>query len=439
MKSLESGLRFSLSITLILLMGGGFLIGNQALQVMTENFVVSRLNHDAESLLAAMVIEPQQAVPEWRTINQIYNRPLSGHYYVVRFETGDLLRSRSLWDQTLDIPMLQPGQQQRQLVEGPSDQQLLLLFSGYQKGGRNLTLGVAEDMTPIYRNRDYFMGWFAMLALTGLLLLLVVQSVMVRRSFRQLERVRHDIQKLVQGHVVKLSENVPSEVLILVKEFNYLLCLLAKRLERSRNALGNLAHTLKGPLNILNQTIENVDADDQQKLLTQTERLRELIETKLKRARMAGGELSSSRFNPQKELPELIAVLNQMHHDKGLTIDYQIDPALNPFGDREDMLELLGNLLDNGCKWATSTVCCEISQEKQIVIRIEDDGAGLSESEINPLTERGVRLDEQVEGHGLGLAIVNDIVILYQGSIEIKRSERLGGLSVEIRLPNNRE
>ena len=213
--------------------------------------------------------------------------------------------------------------------------------------------------------------------------------------------------------------------------------LLTQRLERSRNALGNLAHALKGPLNLLTQYFDTADSAEQEQAALQTERIRQLMQRELKRARLAGRNLSAARFNAGEELPDLIAVLQQVYRERTVSVDYQLDPELEPFGDREDMLELLGNLLDNGCKWASSRVICRIEGESEICIQVEDDGAGLLDQEIQDLTKRGTRLDETVEGHGLGLAIVGDIVKLYGGTIQFSRSESLGGLKVIILLPRS--
>ena len=441
MNSLERRLQLGLSITLVVLIGLMGFIGNQAVRSMTESFAASRLEHDAESLLAAMLVDPAGARVRWRRINQIYSQPFSGHYYVIRFDDNHLVHSRSLWDQSIEIPRLLSGEMRRQLVSGPEDQQLLLLLFGYQKNGRHFTLGVAEDMTPIYRERDDFIRWFALLALVGLFALLLVQSLIVRRSFKRLDKVRDNVRQLEQGKAVELSEDVPIEVLPLVQEFNHLLRLLSQRLERSRNALGNLAHALKGPLNLLTQyfdvdACDTTNADREQAVL-QTDRIHQLMERELNRGRLAGKDLSTQRFDPTKEMQDLIAVLQQVHRDKGISIQYQVDEPVEPFGDREDMLELLGNLLDNACKWALSKVVCRIEGGEQISILVEDDGAGLKDDDIQYLTLRGSRIDENVEGHGLGLAIVGDIVKLYGGSISFSRSSKLGGLSIQIFLPRS--
>lgn len=440
MKSLGGRLQLGLALTLVVLIGLFWFIGGKAVRSMAENIVVTRLVHDGEGLLAAMEIGAGGEALQWRRISPVYSRPLSGHYYVLRFADGETVRSRSLWDQSLDIPQLAAGETRRQMVGGPSGQQLLLLASGYQKDGRGFTLGIAEDMTDVYQQLDYYMRWFALLAPVGLLILLLVQAVVVRRSFRSLDRVRDDIQRLEQGKTEKLSEDVPTEVLPLVQEFNHLLSLLSQRLERSRNGLGNLAHALKGPLNLLTQYLDAHSANtadaDIQRATFQTERIRQLMERELKRARLAGKNPSSRRFSPEEDLSDLISVVQQIHQDQALVLEHRVDQQLAAFGDREDMLELLGNLLDNACKWAASKVICAIHADDEIyIISVEDDGTGLQDDDIHGLTQRGTRLDENVEGHGLGLAIVGDIVKLYGGSIDFSRSAELGGLMVRVVLP----
>jgi signal transduction histidine kinase len=188
------------------------------------------------------------------------------------------------------------------------------------------------------------------------------------------------------------------------------------------------------------------DKNNNQQALTQAknqaERIRQLTERELKRARMAGLGNTTQRFDPREELPVLIEVLKQAHRKNELEVKLHIADSVKVFGDREDMLELLGNLMDNACKWAKSKVICTISITANITgnsastgIIIEDDGVGKEPDELVGLAKRGIRLDESVEGHGLGLAISKDIVKLYGGTIRFDRSEKLGGFLVEIKLP----
>ena len=439
MNSLQRLLQLGLTLSLMLLMGILWLAGSWAVQGLGEDLIGSRLEHDAESLLAAMVFK-DTALPQMQLehINPIYKRPFSGHYYIIYFADGSIQNSRSLWDQTLELQTVAPGAVSQWHASGPSDQKLLVWARHYQKQGHAFTLVVAEDLTPLDSHLSLFQWTFAGLALAVLSILLVVQHYVIRRSFKSLDIVRSEIQSLEQGEIAALSQDVPDEILPLVQEFNRLLELLAQRLERSRNSLGNLAHVLKGPLNLLVQYLDSKELDEcpalKAQMQTQQERIQKLMERELKRARLAGSSSPGYRFNAQQELPDLIEVLKQIHHKHPLNIQYQVTADTPAFGDREDMLELMGNVLDNACKWASSKVCCTVSGSDVIKITIEDDGPGRSEQEIEQLAQRGVRLDETVEGDGLGLAITKDIVKLYNGKIDFSQSKNLGGLSVVIEL-----
>ncbi|MCP3669028.1 MAG: sensor histidine kinase [Gammaproteobacteria bacterium] len=440
MNSLERRLQLGLALSLVVLMGILWVVGNRSIHGLTEDFVVSRLEHDAESLLAALDLDSNHTRVRKNRISQIYHQPLSGHYYIIRLDDGREFNSRSLWDHTLTIPKLASGESRRMHTAGPSGQSLLIWAEGFQKRGQTITLAVAEDLNPIMGHRDQFKRNLALLALGGMLGLLLVQRMVVRRSFRRLEPVQKDIRRLAQGETGELSEDVPSEIMPLVQEFNHLLQLLEQRLERSRNALGNLTHVLKGPLHLLIQYFDNEDnlQDDRRRdeARIQAERIRQLMERELKRARLAGKGVPSQRFNPHKEIPYLVEVLQQIHQERSVEIHCQIATDVPAFGDREDMLELLGNLLDNAFKWATSKVSCAISLNNGIEIIIADDGSGLSSVDMDLLTQRGVRLDEMTEGHGLGLAITKDIVKLYGGVMDLERSPSLGGLQIRIVLPH---
>ncbi len=440
MNSLERRLQLWLALTLLVLMGLLWVLGNQSIRTLTQDFVVSRLEHDAESVLAALEFDQFGARIRWRRLNQIYNQPLSGHYYLVQLDQGGPLVSRSLWDHTLSIPRLAPGETRQMKIAGPAGQQLLLLVKGFRKQDREFTLAVAEDLTLIKERRDRFKRDFGLFALGGVLVLLLLQSMVVRRAFRRLQPLREDIRRLEQGETGALSEDVPSEILPLVREFNNLLQLLARRLERSRNALGNLTHALKGPLNILLQYFDGIGKGEGEvrpgEARAQAERIGQLMDRELRRARVAGSGLQRRRFNPREELPDLIGLLKQLHRDRNLDMQWLVADGVAPFGDREDMLELLGNLLDNACKWADSRVTCSVGSGAMIEFVVADDGKGISDRELGRLAERGVRLDETTEGHGLGLAIAKDIVNLYGGELNFSRSAELGGLQVTVLLPS---
>ncbi|MEW8470416.1 MAG: sensor histidine kinase [Candidatus Thiodiazotropha sp.] len=429
-------MHLGLAFTLILLMGLLWLFGAKSIETLTEDFIASRLEHDAEALLAAIAFKQQGVKVRPARVNQIYLRPYSGHYYVVRQQNGAEVTSRSVWDFKLQIPRMKVGESRRLHMLGPEQQQLLVYVSGFRKQGQELTLAVAEDLLPIKRQRDLFLRNFALLALLGLMVLLLLQGMVVRQAFRRLEPLREEIKSLAGGEEKMLSEAVPEEMSPLVKEINHLLLLLSRRNRRSRNALGNLAHALKGPMNLLTHYFDKSSNSDGRMDDTlagqQVERVRLLIDRELKRARLAGSGSTGQRFDPQRDLQDLLDVLKQIYREKRLTIEAVTAADQPPFGDREDILELLGNLLDNACKWAKGRVRCTLSGEQQLKIVVEDDGEGLVDEEVARMTMRGSRLDEDMEGQGLGLAIVSDVVTLYEGELEFDRSPQLHGLRVSV-------
>jgi signal transduction histidine kinase len=438
--SLAHRLHLGLGLSLILLMGLiGWLIYDQN-QRLVDDLVVTRLQHDGEGLLAALQFDAEGKVSlSEGSISAIYHQPLSGHYFLIMTEQDEVLRSRSLWDAELSSQKLATGEQRIRRIIGPSEQPLLMWAGGYRKAGQNITLMVAEDLSLLQTR--LFENALLLLALTFIFLFLIlfIQRRIVRDSFSPLRQLGREIEQLERGDIDQLTEAVPLEVQPLVVEVNRLLLVMGRRLERSRNALGNLAHALKGPLNLLTQLADDKEttATIKQELRQHTAALQQQIEHELGRARLAGSGSAGQRFNPAEELPALITVLERIYHDKKIKFDYKYtEPNLTNV-DRHDLLELLGNLLDNAAKWAKARVRCSIEQNDAIYITVEDDGNGVSEQELTALTERGHRIDESQPGHGLGLAIVKEIVELYNGTLQLDRSPELGGLRVRLSLSPN--
>jgi len=272
-----------------------------------------------------------------------------------------------------------------------------------------------------------------------MVLVILLQAGKTKRGLRPLGLVIHDMKRLEAGEVASLREDVPNEVLPLVKEFNHLLQLMRQRLERSRSALGNLAHALKTPLTVMVQ-LEGSEVLKQQPQLQgqfkdQTAQIRQIIDRQLKRARLAGVSTPGLNFEPAKELDGLAQILRQIYADRGLLIELDIPINKSFAGDREDRMELFGNLLDNACKWAGQRVLLTVYDKPGLVVSVEDDGPGCAPELRQQLDQRGQRLDEGTVGHGLGLAIVRDIVEHYQGSLVFAQSDQFGGFRVDVTLP----
>ena len=411
---------------LLAITGAGAWIGREA----TIRFVASRLEHDAEALIAAL--DTGQRVLA-RPLPPVYSQPLSGHYFVVHFDDGTRLRSRSLWDADIDVAALAPGVAEHGFVAGPRGQRLIVWRSGYAKRGRTFTIGIAEDVAPLLTAlRTFLWSGIALAAITAGLLLWV-QKAVLRRGFRQLDEVRTDIRRLGRGETGQLRDAVPAEVRPLVRELNHLVTAWQGYLDRSRNAVGNLAHALKSPLQLLMQH----GREHQDSVVTeQAARMHQLVERELRRARLAGRATAAQLFMPERDVDDLVTTVNTLYRDKALEIQTLVRaPASLPF-DQEDMLELIGNLLDNAAKWAHRRILLAVvAAAGRVRISIEDDGPGAPPGTAGTLLERGMRLDEQVPGHGLGLAIASDIVRLYDGRITLATSATLGGFAAMVELP----
>ena len=436
MKSLQSRLNLGLGVTLaavFVLLG---VAGSLAIRFVTENYVDSRLEHDAESLLAALAFAPD-GTPQLRPgrVDPVYQRVFSGHYYRIDLPQAEL-RSRSLWDQDLPVHVPEPGRVARLRAEGPEGQLLLVRVAGYRKAGVDLTIAVAEELSPIRTEMRRLQLGYLLFVLAALAVTLLVQRRALHAGLAPVQRTARQVSALEQGARTRLDGPVPEEIRPLVMEINRLLEAQQRRLTRSRNALGNLAHALKTPLTVIAQTAERPELkqcpDLARELHACVAQLRTRVDRELRRARLAGATGTGGRAEPGVELEALVEVLRRLYRDRNLDIELRVAPGSVFPGDREDLLELAGNLLDNACKWARTRVRVNVEADGGLRLVVEDDGPGCSEAELQRLATRGVRTDESAPGHGLGLAIVHDIVEDYGGSLRFSRSDDLGGFRVEV-------
>ncbi|WP_460157389.1 sensor histidine kinase [Pseudomonas sp. S2_H10] len=402
-----------------------------------QRYLEAGLRNDSENLLAALVRGPQGLQLDERRLSPAYQRPFSGHYFRIDFTDGHW-RSRSLWDQELP-PLDHPGLHDN-LQLGPEGQQLLVLRTDYRRMGVPISISVAEDYTPIRESFRRMQQLGLALGVAGLLLILLLQRITVRRALRPLEKTREQIAQLQQGQRSQLDDQVPVELEPLVAQINHLLAHTEDSLKRSRNALGNLGHALKTPLAVLLSlaSSEQLDAHPQLRkvLKEQLQQVEQRLNRELNRARLSGDALPGALFDCDAELPGLLATLNMIHGEH-LALSYRAPAGLQLPWDREDLLELLGNLLDNACKWADAEVRVSVAENAQgFELSVEDDGPGIPEERRDQVFSRGTRLDEQTEGHGLGLGIVRDIVDSWDGRLALLDSE-WGGLKVVIELPRH--
>jgi signal transduction histidine kinase len=435
-RSLEWLIRRQLLLVLLVVMGALLVLVHYSVSQLTQHFVRSRLEHDAESLIAALEATPDG---DWQlpedALPQVYQRVHSGHYYVL--QSGErVLHSRSLWD-------LQPqrhrpgiGEQYSALQAGVGDQLWLVLEQGFRKQGQVFSLWIAEDIAALRHEQRRFE--LALLLLVGLSvpLLLILQRRVVRAGFARLEPLRRTLEQQQAGAEIPFPDQIPQEVVPLVQAISRLLTRSGEQIGRSRTALGNLAHELKRPLQELQWIArQHPDPDQAQQLERLYRELHQRIERELRRARIAGSPGPGRQFVPVDEVPHLVRLLQRIDRQ-----DIQFEPILPdgpmPF-DRDDMLELLGNLLDNAWRHARAQVQVQIlppeADEAVWLIRVEDDGAGVDSADLKRLSERGVRLDEQSGGSGLGLSICRAVASSYGGALAFEQSP-LGGLRVQVTL-----
>ncbi len=435
MKSIQRRLSLGLISVMVIV---GLVLAQTSLwlfEMGLQRYLESGLRNDSENLLVALVRGPNGVQLDEQRLSPAYQRPFSGHYFRIDFSDTHW-RSRSLWDQ--ELPQLPHAGLKGNLQLGPEGQQLLVLRSDYKRFGQSISISVAQDYTPVRESFRLMRQVGLVLGVVALLLILVLQRVTVRRALRPLETAREQIAQLQQGQRSQLDTLVPVELEPLVAQINHLLAHTEDSLKRSRNALGNLGHALKTPLAVLLSAASSEQLKDHPQLAKllreQLEQVQQRLNRELNRARLAGETLPGALFDCDGELPGLLATLNMIHGEH-LALSCHVRPGLQLPWDREDLLELLGNLLDNACKWADAEVVLRIDEVADgFRLSVEDDGPGIPESQRDQVFSRGTRLDEQTQGHGLGLGIVRDIVEVWGGVLQLQESE-LGGLKVVIELP----
>ncbi len=410
---------------LMVLLGIAAWIGRES----AIQFALSRLHHDAEAILGSMDMRQRKVV---RSLPPIYTQPLSGHYYMIVFPDGQKLLSRSLWDQELVLEGGEMDGARYWLAPGPQEQQLLVWQRPYEKGGLRFSIAIAEDVAPLLRAIRHFLWIGVVASLAAVLLMLAVQRVVIRRAFARLDPVRQDLRDVRRGRRSRVGEDVPAEVLPVVREFNQILDTWKEHQERSRNAVGNLAHALKAPLSLIARQGER-NGDSQ--LRQQAQTMRQLVERELKRARITGRAVAGKHFRPEEDLADIVDTVRTLHHQKALEFELEVDAPESLAMDQNDMLEMAGNLLDNAAKWANQKIHVRLLAGDELVLTVEDDGPGIASEQREILLARGQKLDENQPGHGLGLAIVNDIVRQYGGELRLEDSPRLGGLRAVVVLP----
>lgn len=438
--SLQNRLAFGLTTILVLVMVCQWLVVSVIIQHVTEEYMLSRLAHDAENLLANLDF-PKEADPVLNSarIDTIYTQPLSGHYYLIHTQSTTL-RSRSLWDEELAVPQGIFTNAHQEIRPGPKGQTLLSFTRSYDKQKKQVTIIVAEDMSNLNHGVILMQIWYAVISSLAIVGLLIMQRRIVKKALMPFDAAKEEVLGLEQGDVNRLStDKVPTEIVPFLTAINRLLAILTQRLEKSRHAAGNMAHAIKTPLTVLMQLAESKELETlpelRGKFQKQINAIRALTGRELKKIRMAGSDTPAMRVHITSELFALLDALQHIHKARDLRFDIHIPSSISAIADREDLLELSGNLLDNACKWAVSTVRLTVTCNAEFHLIVEDDGPGCAPEHYQQILQRGERLDRSIQGHGIGLAVVKEIVDDYGGRLELGKSTELAGFCVQVVLP----
>lgn len=405
--------------------------------------------------LVADIASPEEAGEKFpQSLGEpLFELPLSGWYWqVTRVDPGktDVRSSRSLWDGGLPhlrdqgIPGSANGSRAG-YVGGPEDQRLRLVERNVDLGEEgHYLVAVAGDAAEISdETRSFDQALIITFSILTAVLLLTT-TFQVRFGLAPLKRITDGLAAIRSGSAERLTGKFPEEIAPLARETNALIETNREIVERARTHVGNLAHALKTPLSVMvNEATAHGTEPFGQKILEQADIMRDQVARHLERARLAARlTVVGSVTQAAPVVTALARTMEKIHRDKNLTIDVHADETAQFQGERPDLEEMVGNLVDNACKWATSRVAIEVvrerpdaASERQVVrVVVDDDGRGLSPSEREQVAKRGRRLDETKPGSGLGLSIVLELAGLYGGGLTLGTAP-LGGLRAELVLP----
>src|SRR5215472_2533092 len=371
----------------------------------------------------------------------LFELPLSGWYWqVTRLDskTPEIHSSRSLWDSNL--PRLtankttSESESRQGYARGPEDQDLRLVERNIDLGadGRYL-VAVAGDAAEIDDETQSFNRAIIITFTALTMALLLTTALQVRFGLAPLARISESLAAIRSGRAERLQGEFPVEIAPLARETNALIDANREIVERARTHVGNLAHAIKTPLSVIVNEAAAHRADP----------FADKVAHHLERARIAARvNIVGTVSEVAPTIDALQRTMEKIHRDRGVVIEVKADPRARFRGERQDLEEMAGNLVDNACKWASSRVFIEVLVERPVEpgggpmfrIIVDDDGRGLSAAELAQVSRRGQRLDESKPGSGLGLSIVVDLAALYGGSLTLG-SAPIGGLRAELVLP----
>lgn len=431
----------------VALVVGGILLSVFFRNTVERNFDV-RLEMLLDNLIGVAIVDNEGVVSLYRSMmDPRFDRAYSGWYWQISQEGATPFRSRSLWDQELDIDARDShAKSVARIFEtaGPDNQHLRVIERDIRLPGSEelYHFALAGDVSELKEQVSAFnttlIWWLS--ALGGILLLTL--AIQIHFGLRPLRRISAALGAIRSGETERLEGTMPREIEPLARELNALLDHNEAVVERARQHVGNLAHALKTPLSVLGNEARNEGVDERAlraMVREQTVMMARHVDHHLARARAAArGGVIGSRTPVDGVVGDLVRVMKRLYGHRALDFHVVMPEGTEVVafrGERQDLYDMVGNLLDNASKWAKARVRVTVSiDDPNLIIAIEDDGAGLDEAVRDQVFKRGERLDETVPGSGLGLAIVRDLAELCGGAVRLERSA-LGGVRAVLRLP----
>ena len=448
MHSLSRRLLVSVSVPLALFFGVMMVVLDRGFRELADRTVQQLLDSQMVALIAAAEPQPDgQYAPASNDMAARLRTPRSGLYAQIRSAHNKTLwRSPSTAGAPIDFGApLDPGTR-RISYSNNGHERIEIVSRGIEfedrTGHVELTFSVAASLTPyeqeLWSFRRLLFGWFIGL----MLVLLATLAGLLRWVLSPVRRMEREIHEVEEGRSDALGGGYPRELSGVAANLNTLLSGERKRVARYRDTLGNLAHSLKTPLAVMRAALASKSSVSEAVLNPEIDRMSAIIEHQLKRAAASGGALlGQAPVDIAPMVAELRVALLKVYARKDLSIEMLVAPTCQFIGDRGDLTELLGNVLDNACKWCrgvvrlTASVAGELGARERLSIVVEDDGPGISAEDRIRIGQRGVRADETVPGHGIGLSMVQDTVEMYGGTLIVGKSAALGGARFEVRLP----
>ncbi len=422
----------------VLLLFGGFALDRALTRTLVSNFD-SQLESILNGMLAASEIGPDGEVRFSRPpADQRFLEPYSGIYFQISGQGADTFPSRSLWDRRLKVTPHDDTKLHRYDSGEFADEPLRILerdiiLPGSEVRWRFQVAQSRELIDGQIRELRSTLFWsFGVLGF-GLLVLAALQAFY---GLWPLRRVRSEVIAIRSGTQQRISEDFPSEVYPLVREINELLAHGEAQAEEARRHAGNLAHALKTPLTVITNAATAEAPDLAATVCREATTMRRQVDHHLARARAIGRRSSvQARAFVFESLEAVERAVTRLYDQ--VTVDIAGDKKAQVRVERQDLDELLGNLVENAAKYGGGRVFVTVERDGDMVaILVEDDGRGIPESEREAIFARGARLDTEKPGTGLGLAIVRDVAEIYGGNVALEESEDLGGLLVRLRLPS---